>query len=192
MQFEINELETKREKPKSYVSFVDIENALEKFSGDNEYNISKWTREFEKITAVMECTAAEQFVFARRMMTGSASLFLRSSKATTWNELKAELTGEFKRTTGVKEALKTLEERKWERQAESLHRYVLIMQELAEEPPINEAELIEFIVEGMRDKTPATAMFLNVTSLEVFKRNIPRYEKLVRERSQRRWAAGTK
>ncbi|XP_073821224.1 uncharacterized protein [Musca autumnalis] len=186
LQYERNEV--KENMGTKIVHFIDVEAAIIKFTGDNGQNVSKWTKEYERITAMLGCSEAEKFLYARRLMSGSASLFMRSSKARTWQELKQELEGEFKRTIGVKEALKTLECRKWNRHGESLHRYTLIMQELAEGIPISEAELIEYIVEGIQDKTLAATMILSHTTLKSFKEGIPRYEKVLRERSQQRVA----
>ncbi|XP_073848419.1 uncharacterized protein [Musca autumnalis] len=185
LQYEISELEAKREKAKTSTCFADVDNALTKFNGDDGYDVTKWIKEFEKVTSVIGCTEAEQFLFARRMMTGSASVFMRSSEANTWVKFKKELAAEFKQVTGIKEALKRLEDRKWNKQTESLHRYALLMQELAEGTPISEAELVEFIVEGIQDKTMAATVFVNITTVNDFKRAIPKYEKMVRERNQR-------
>ncbi|XP_073814738.1 uncharacterized protein [Musca autumnalis] len=185
LQYEMNEAEEKKENTKS-VNFVDVEGAIAKFTGDDEQNVVKWTREFERITTVLGCGATEKFLYARRMMAGSAGLFMRSSEAKTWQDFKQELEIEFKRSMGIKETLKTLENRKWNRQAESLHRYTLVMQELAEGTPVTEAELIEYIVEGVKDRSLATTMSLNHTTLASFKSCIPKYEKMLRERSQQR------
>lgn len=57
------------------------------------------------------------------------------------------------------------------------------MQEIARGYAITEEELVEHIVEGLRDKTLAASIFYNVTSLHDFKRLIPRYEKIVVEDS---------
>ncbi|XP_073826357.1 uncharacterized protein [Musca autumnalis] len=182
LQNEINELEAKKVENKKNVNFVDVEGAIMKFTGDDNQSVAKWTKEFERVTSVIGCNSTEQFLFARRMMAGSASLFMRSSNATTWEEFKKELNAEFTRSMGVKEALKKLENRKWHRQAESLHRYTLIMQELAEDTPINEAELVEYIVEGIQDKEFTATIPINYTTLAAFKKCIPKYEPILKER----------
>ncbi|XP_073835258.1 uncharacterized protein [Musca autumnalis] len=183
LQKEVEELEEQKDsKRKTTATFADIEGALPKFSGDNEENILKWVQEFEKVTEVVGCTSAEKFLFARRMMAGSAILFMRTSVSRDWPGFKEELCAEFKRDLGAKEILKKLESRVWRKGGESLHRYVLIMQQIAEDAPISEAEKIEYIVEGLRDKSPAASIFYNVTSIAEFKNLIPRYEKLMDNR----------
>ncbi|XP_073838510.1 uncharacterized protein [Musca autumnalis] len=188
VQYEMNQEE--KEANAKVVHFIDVEAAVVKFSGDNGQSVSKWISEFDRVTAVLGCTEANKFLYARRLMTGSAGLFLRSSNAKTWRELKGELQDEFKQSVGVKEALRRLERRKWDRQGESLHTYTLIMQELAEDTPITEAELIEYIVEGIQDRALAATMLFNHTTLKSFKGSIPKYEKVLRERGQQRVAVG--
>ncbi|XP_073838474.1 uncharacterized protein [Musca autumnalis] len=178
-------LEKQESKKKSMVSFGDIEGALPKFTGDDGYTVTKWLEEFEKVTNVVGCAQAEKYIFARRMVSGSAKLFLRSTKAEDWPSLKKELAAEFQRTVGVKDILRKLDSRKWKRGQESLHRYALEMQEIGEGAPITPAELVEFIVEGMQDKSMAALVFMNTTTVADFKMLIPKYEKMVAERAQR-------
>ncbi|XP_073834177.1 uncharacterized protein [Musca autumnalis] len=186
LEKEIRELERYKEEPKkSVATFADIQGTLPKFTGDDEYTITKWVSEFDKVTNVVGCTAADKFLFARRMMAGSAALFLRNAKSESWEGLKEELCAEFRKTVGVKEILKKLDNRKWNRATESLHRYVLVMQELAEGAPINEKELVEFIIEGMQEKSVAASIFFSTTTISDFKDLIPRYEKMTFEKSQR-------
>ncbi|XP_073835252.1 uncharacterized protein [Musca autumnalis] len=188
---EIADLERQTEtKYKSPASFADIENSLSKFTGDDNYSIMKWTKEFERITNAVACSDAEKFLFARRMMAGSANLFMRTSEAQSWEAFKHDLCEEFKRTVGAKEILKRLESRLWKKGEESLHRYVLIMQQIGEDAPIEEHELVEYIVEGLRDKSPAVSIFYNISTVAEFKHRIPKYEKIIEEAKSVQMAKG--
>ncbi|XP_073843779.1 uncharacterized protein [Musca autumnalis] len=182
---EISALEEKKEMKKSVATFADVEGAMPKFSGDDAYTISKWVQDFDRITDVIKCTEAEKFIYARRMLTGSAALFLRRTKANSWLSLKKELEVEFQKTVGAKEILRKLDARKWDRAGENLHHYVLIMQELADGAPIQEAELVEYIVDGMQERSVAASIFFNVNTVAEFKALIPKYEKMVVERKQK-------
>ncbi|XP_005181551.3 uncharacterized protein LOC101891280 [Musca domestica] len=181
---EISELEEQLETRKSVATFSDVEGALPKFSGDNQLIITKWIQEFDNITNVMKCSKTEQFIYARRMLKGSAALFLRSTKSNSWEGLKKELLNEFGRVVGAKEALRKLDARKWDRQKESLHRYVLEMQQLAEDTPLSQKEIVEYIVDGMLDKSVAASIFFKVVTVAEFKELIPKYEKMVADRKQ--------
>ncbi|XP_073823410.1 uncharacterized protein [Musca autumnalis] len=179
---EIKELEGKAEMEKSVATFEDVAWALPKFSGDGAYAVTKWVQQFEETTNSMQCTHQEKFIYARRMMVGSAALFMRRTRARDWETLKGELIEEFRRVTGAKEALRELEARKWNKEKESLYRYVLVMQELAEDAPISEKELVEYVVDGLEDTSVAASIFFNVNTVAELKQQIPRYEKLMRER----------
>ncbi|XP_073844186.1 uncharacterized protein [Musca autumnalis] len=173
------------DKRENVVTFADIEAALPKFTGDDGYAVTKWVAEYEKITNVLNCTEAAKFLYARRMLAGSAGLFVRGAKAESWLALKKELCDEFQKPLGTKEILRRLDNRKWQRGKESLHRYALEMQQLADGAPITEAELVEYIVEGMCDKSAASLVFLHAATVGAFKRLIPRYEKMMAEKAQR-------
>lgn len=119
------------------------------------------------------------------MLGGSFNLFLRSAKAENWLDLKTELCEEFMKTVGAKTILRRLDDRKWKRGQESLHRYALIMQEIGEDASITHAELVEYLVEGMQDKSTAALVFMNATTVTDFKKLIPKCGKVVAERTQR-------
>ncbi|XP_073822039.1 uncharacterized protein [Musca autumnalis] len=170
---------------KSLMAFTELEGALPKFTGDDDQEVTKWVEEFERVTNVVGCAEAEKFIYARRLLDGSAKIFLRSAKAENWVALKEELCVEFHKEVGIKEILRQLGNRKWKKGQESLHRYALVMQELSKGAPITQAELVEFITEGMQDKSMAALVFLNVATVVDFKKMIPKYEKMVAERSQR-------
>ncbi|XP_073818483.1 uncharacterized protein [Musca autumnalis] len=185
LEKEIMELEGQKGQKKCVATFADVEGVLQKFTGDDEYPVIKWISEFDRVTDVMNCGPSEKFIYARRMMAGSAAVFLRSTKSDTWGKLKIELRAEFQKPVGTREVLKRLDARKCNKATESLHRYTLVMKELSEDAPIVERELVEYIVDGMQDKSVAASIFFSVTTLAQFKELIPKYEKMVLERSQR-------
>ncbi|XP_036334963.1 uncharacterized protein LOC118745580 isoform X2 [Rhagoletis pomonella] len=79
---------------------------------------------------------------------------------------------EFKRPLSVKDIFRQLETRVWEK-SETLTNYVLSMQERAQSAPIEEYELVEFIIDGLK-----ALIFSGVTTIEKFKKLIPQYERL--------------
>ncbi|XP_017464519.1 PREDICTED: uncharacterized protein LOC108357943 [Rhagoletis zephyria] len=81
--------------------------------------------------------------------------------------------------TRKKQIFKQLESRVWLK-TESLTHYVLSMQQIAQNAPIDESELVEFIVDGLRDNTGAAMIFGGITTLEALKALLPKYEKMSR------------
>lgn len=177
LQKQIAELE--EPKLKAAANFGDVEGVLPKFTGDDDYAVTKWVKEFERVTNIVGCTAAEKFLFARRMMAGSACLFMRNSNANNWDSFKQDLCNEFKKVIGTKDIFKRLENRVWNKNLEKLHSYVLTMQQIADDAPISEAELVECILEGLRDKTSAISIFYPAKTVAELKNLIPRYEKIL-------------
>lgn len=57
---------------------------------------------------------------------------------------------------------------------ESLRRYALNMQELAEDAPITEAELVEYMVDGLQDKSMTSLVCLSATIVADFKKLVPK------------------
>ncbi|XP_058974420.1 uncharacterized protein LOC131800747 [Musca domestica] len=53
------------------------------------------------------------------------------------------------------------------------------MQQIADDAPISEAELVECILEGLRDKTSAISIFYPAKTVAELKNLIPRYEKIL-------------
>lgn len=145
LQREISDLEQSRSVGirRNAVNFTDIENILSKFSGDDGYGVLKWIDDFEEISMIHRCTDEEKFIFARRLMTGSANLFLRMISVHTWEQLKAKLREEFDKTLSARDIIRRLEARIWNRKGESLHHYVLTMQEMAR-GTVDDNDLVEF------------------------------------------------
>lgn len=61
-------------------SFRDVEEALIKFSGDDTYSIVKWVEDLEEMATVLKWSDVEKLIFGKRLLTGTAALFIRSEK----------------------------------------------------------------------------------------------------------------
>ena len=96
---DIAELECASEttNPKHRIEFTDIQHAIVPFTGDTAYNIKKWIADFERIMDSASADMRTRLLFARRLMSGSATLLLITVKADTWIELKKQLVDEFDR-----------------------------------------------------------------------------------------------
>ncbi|XP_036320379.1 uncharacterized protein LOC118734797 [Rhagoletis pomonella] len=178
LEAEINKLGAGRVNRTLPMNLSEIEKTLPNFSGDNKINVEKWIAEFDDTTSAYACNEESRMIIARRLLTGSAQIVLRISRINTWAELKAGLISEFKKPLSVKDVFHQLETRVWEK-SETLGHYVLSMQELAQSAPIGEHELVEFIIDGLRDKSTKTLVFSGVTTIEKLKKLIPQYERLL-------------
>lgn len=69
---------------------------METFSGDDQADVIHWVEEFEEMVTLCEWTDIQRIVCAKRLLKGSAKLFVRYEKDTkTWKKLRKALIGEF-------------------------------------------------------------------------------------------------
>lgn len=57
-------------------SFMDIENSVQKFTGDNSYGIEKWILDLEEMFTIMGCNNELMYIYARRLLEGTAKLYI--------------------------------------------------------------------------------------------------------------------
>ena len=82
----------------SVLSFRDVEDALELFSGDKGENVERWFESFEEVADTCMWSDGQKAVYARKLLRGSAKIFVSfECHARTWHELKKGLIREFSR-----------------------------------------------------------------------------------------------
>ncbi|GAB0092541.1 hypothetical protein DMENIID0001_075430 [Sergentomyia squamirostris] len=115
----------------SRIDFLEVEGAVQPFSGSDSYGIRKWLIDFENV-AVTVYGSDDRFrlICARRLMTGTAKVFLRTLNVQSWDELRSALLQEFGRRKEVFEVYDELKKR-LKLPTETYHQYILAMQELA-------------------------------------------------------------
>ena len=78
------------------LTFRNVEVSLEHFIGDDKKTIKLWMNDFEEISTVCEWSDIQKIAYAKRLLRGSAKLFVTYEKCTkTWKNLKSALKGEF-------------------------------------------------------------------------------------------------
>lgn len=158
------------------VDFSDIENAVPAFNGDDPYSITKWIVDYEDVTDSLGCDDRCKYLSARRLMQGTAKMLLRTVYVDNWDSLKQILIKEFDHKMSRQQVYRQLSERV-RRQGEPLLRYVICMQELGSHAEIDEAELIEFIIDGLRDSPANVSILFAAKTIVELKNLLPRYEK---------------
>lgn len=159
------------------VDFSDIEHSIQKFSGSDSYGIRKWIADFEDVVTSFGCDERFKLLCARRLMTGTAKIFLRTITIQSWEQLKAALLEEFGRRKEDFEIYDKLRSR-IKRPDESYQQYVLIMQEYAMNLDISEQVLIEFIILGLRDSSSNVALLYGAKNIADLKTLLVKYERL--------------
>lgn len=153
----------------------DIRPLINKFSGDELYPIKKWLQDFEFILESLNAMPQDHLRFGRQMLSGSAELYIKNKVFRSWQEFKASLSSEFERTISVSEVMTQLKVR-YRKPDESIHRYALEMQTIAHQARIDEDELVQCIINGLRDNSSAIAVFHVANTVNELKKAIPKYE----------------
>lgn len=90
------------------ICFEDVQCAVSMFTGDDTYIVKKWIADFDGLMDGLGASQNIRLLFARRLLSGSASLVMKSAVVDTWRELKQQLILEFDRPVKRHEVYKQL------------------------------------------------------------------------------------
>lgn len=159
------------------IEFKDVEHAVSEFTGDDEYGVKKWILDFEEVVDAYEVDDRFRYLAARRLLKGTAKLFLRNRNLPTWPQLRAALLQRFNRDLTGMEVREKLA-RRCKKSDETYQRYVSVMEEIARQGEgISEAEVIEAIIYGLRDHTGHAAILDTARTIDELIQLLMRYEK---------------
>ncbi|XP_067634857.1 uncharacterized protein [Eurosta solidaginis] len=160
------------------LDFADIEHAMPKFSGDDlSVTVGHFLQDFEEVMKSSRVDERFKLLALRRCLVGTANVFLTTTKALSYAELKKALTMEFDVPIQRNEVYKMLARRKWDKNSESLHRYVLLMQAIGKRANICETEIIDFIIDGIGNIVPNAHLLLPAKTLDELKALVSRFQR---------------
>ncbi|XP_026322808.1 uncharacterized protein LOC113232348 [Hyposmocoma kahamanoa] len=137
---------------KGGMAMSDIMCNIAKFDGeDKTYSSSKWAQHIEDNAEVFGWTAQRKLIIARKSLTGTTELWLRSEKTfKTYEDLKSALQKEFLESVNVKEMHKLMASRR-KRRDETYYQYLLTMKELGKRAKFPDYVAIQYIIDGIND-----------------------------------------
>ncbi|KAK9503657.1 hypothetical protein O3M35_010172 [Rhynocoris fuscipes] len=159
------------------VDFKDVEALVRGFNGTDNFSVEKWVSEFEGVAKLLHLNDLQKLIFAQRLFTGAAKIFVQSEFFESWAELKEGLIDEFKNIYSNKELHEELSKR-IKRSNESYQEYFLVMKEIANRGSIDDESLIQHIIEGIPDYESNKVILYGATSLYDLKKRIKVYEKM--------------
>ncbi|XP_070144623.1 uncharacterized protein [Drosophila kikkawai] len=112
--------------------------------------VQQWFDTFEKNADAYDLTLKQMYVQARGKMTGAAKLFLQSVCVSEYQELKRVLIDEFACSTNSADVHRQLQSRK-KRKSETFHEYILELRQMAVAGNVEEAAVLQYIVNGLVD-----------------------------------------
>lgn len=128
------------------LDFGDIENALPKFNWDDvAYPVCHFLRDFEEIILSTKADESFKLLALRRSLTETGRVFLSTTTALNCVSLKKASLAEFDFTISRKEIYKMLAHRRWKKEEDTLHCYVLSMQATAKRADNAEQEWVDGI-----------------------------------------------
>uniref|UniRef100_A0AAG5DQN0 RNA-directed DNA polymerase n=1 Tax=Anopheles atroparvus TaxID=41427 RepID=A0AAG5DQN0_ANOAO len=140
-------------------SLRDIEGSLESYGGGTEEDVRVWFEQFEEMAEMARWSPAQRYIMCRRKLVGTARNFLGTLRGVTrYGELRERLFHEFGGSIKASDVHRKLAARE-RRRDETMLDYVYTMQKIASGIELDEASLIEYVVDGAV-KEPKTRAFL--------------------------------
>ncbi|CAH0558570.1 unnamed protein product [Brassicogethes aeneus] len=170
-----------RARPCVQLTFGEVEESLEKFSGDDQADVRRWIEDFEDMTEMYIWTEVQKVAYAKRLLTGSARLFVIYERcAKTWNRLKRALRDEFDDRVDSHRIHARLQERK-KKTIETYQEYVYKMLEIATPAMVEKWSVIQFIIEGFADDAVNKSILYGAKTIKQLKERFFQYEGMKRE-----------
>ncbi|KAJ0178585.1 hypothetical protein K1T71_005360 [Dendrolimus kikuchii] len=168
------------------ISFSDLEKSMTPFTGDDTYPITNWLTDFNDTANLMEWNNLEKLIYAKRLLSGTAKLFLRSlGSITSWDTLKESLLEEFGPKLNSASIHKKLASRKM-KPDETYQQYFLHMKELALHGNLEDEALIEYVIDGIRDSEINKAILYGATDIKQFRKKLEVYAQIKEHKMQQR------
>ncbi|XP_046596581.1 uncharacterized protein LOC124294616 [Neodiprion lecontei] len=159
----------------------DVENSLEKFSGDDLINVSRWLEDFEEMAEVCGWTDVHKVAFGKKMLAGSALAFVRQERCTkTWAKLKKALEDEFQEKVTDQQIHRELGQRK-KKTEETLQQYMYAMREIAGQGTVDTRSLVEYIIQGIPDEVTNKSALYGAKTMQELKERFKQYEAMKRD-----------
>ncbi|XP_065161438.1 uncharacterized protein [Atheta coriaria] len=159
----------------------DVEDSLDRFSGDDLLSISRWIEDFEEMAEVCGWNDVHKVAFGKKLLTGSALAFMRQERGSkTWAKFKKALTEEFGDIVTDQQIHRELTQRK-KKQDETLQQYMYKMREIAAQGKVDTQSLIDYIIQGIPDEVTTKAVLYGARNLQQLKDRFKQYESMKRE-----------
>lgn len=153
------------------------EEAVERFSGDDQYTVEAFISDFEAAAVRGGWTEAHQFTFAKRFLIGTAKAYMRAIDAQEWNDLRRELLAEFGSRISTSAIHRLLANRR-KQQGESAQKFCIAMREISR-GRVDEADLVKYIVDGLTTNRNERLFFAGATSFNDLRILLARFQETV-------------
>lgn len=174
------------------LTFRDVEETIPFFTGDDGISIHRWLEEFEDISALCEWTSVQKIIYAKRLLKGSAKIFMRHEKCDrSWPSFRRALREEFSETVNSGTIHRKLMERKKKRD-ETYQEYVYGMLDIANQASVETDAVIQYIIDGIEDEETNKTILYGARNIRELKEKFKIYETMKRNAKTRARYTGEK
>lgn len=154
---------------------------MELFSGDDKINVTRWIDDFEEMAVLCEWSDIQKVVYARRLLRGSAKLFVNYERdMKTWEKFRRALINEFAEIVDSHAVHQELSRRK-KSPDETFQAYIYRMLEIAAQANVDTQSVIQYIVEGVQDDAVNKTVLYGAKTIRQLKEKFVQYEAIKRE-----------
>lgn len=169
----------------NHILFKDVDESMDKFSGEDEKNVESWIGYFEAVATTCKWDANQKYLFARKLLTGAAKLAVKGDvTVVTYEKLLEVLRAEFHEDVSTIDIIEKLEKRK-KAVGESYLEYFYEMRRIGKDK-LDEISMVKYIVNGIQDSVSNKAILYDASSLKMLREKLKTYETMRKQRDTQR------
>lgn len=156
------------------VRFEDIQASFRNYDGQS--NFDAWIDQFEEQSMIFGLNDIEKFIYAKKLMVGTAHLFTKyESQAKTFFDYASELHEEFGKKHNSAVTHGKLRNRH-KKQDETTTEYLYSMLAIAAEGDVELQAVITYIVQGLPGPSSAKSFMLEAENMKEFKKKLAAFD----------------
>ncbi|GFW97349.1 uncharacterized protein TNCV_3091871 [Trichonephila clavipes] len=172
----------------SWLFVKDLLLTLHSFSADDSYSIEHFFSDVEENLTFCPITEQQKNVFVKRLLTGTAKLFIQSQRGiNSYSCIKTLLIQEFGKKINQYHMHRELQNRKM-RPNETVFQYLVAIRELANRGQgfLDETSIMEYCINGIPDSPSNKLILYGCTTIQEFKEKLGIYDKIFQNKSKNR------
>lgn len=171
----------------THFTFRDVEDALEKYTGEGERDIDTWLKNFEDVATTCKWNDIQKYLFARKLLTGAARKAIEADDGVVdYTVLSAKLKKEFEDKLTVLEIHEKLVKRK-KLSSETYREYMYEMQRIGK--TMEAKSIIQYVINGISDDPIAKTVLYEATTMDELKIKLKVYETIRNQRKVEKTSA---
>lgn len=151
-----------RRRERCLLTFKDVEDAIDTFSGDDGKNVKQWIKDFDETANLCQC---------KRQYTQGDFGRIRGR---TWKDIGAALKREFSQKIDSHDLHFNLQRRK-KKADETYYEYCCQMLEIASRAKLEISAVMQYIIDGIADDEVNKIVLYRAKSISELKRKLLRY-----------------